>query len=242
MKKIVAIVGSPKRKSVTEGVIEALIRNIKVNSNEEIEDSIIPLANYNVRNCRGCTSCFQRADSCVINDDIRWIENEILSADMIILASPVYGHAITGLMKTFIDRISYWMHLMRLIGKYGVVVSVSDSNGNIYVDEYLTKILEFMGVSVVETFDFLSITGLEVNGYEEKISNIRHYLLGKKEILNYKLKNSIFEVYKKNYQLQYDNMFEMKEDKIISGEVRYWKESGLLDCKNFQDAFNLFYN
>lgn len=41
---------------------------------------------------------------CVIDDDMQEIYEEILKADKIVIASPIYMNHITGLLKNVIDR------------------------------------------------------------------------------------------------------------------------------------------
>ncbi len=62
-----------------------------------------------VQHCTGCGACSTRRDKggqveCIIKDDYLEIEHEVLEADAIILAAPVYSIAPTGQLKNFIDR------------------------------------------------------------------------------------------------------------------------------------------
>lgn len=64
-------------------------------------------------------------------------------------------------MKNFIDRIAYGLHIMRFTGKYGVTVSLSDSNGNSFVDGYLSKILMYMGVKVIQNISIQRVKAVD---------------------------------------------------------------------------------
>lgn len=235
MKKIVSIVGSPREKSTTYEVVNKIIGDIK-SKVDEVESVVIKLSEKNINYCKGCESCFYRADSCVQKDDLNSIEKEILSADLVIFASPVYAHDVTGIMKSFIDRISHWLHLMKLSGKYGVVVSVSDSNGNLFVDSYIEKIFEFLGVSVIEKFDYVAVKQEHIESYDEKINSVCAHLQEEYRILNYDMKDSIFQALKNAYFYQHKMMLENNVEKKYCGEAIYWKERGLFECNNYKEA------
>lgn len=66
-----------------------------------------------------------------------------------------------GTMKNFIDRIAYGLHIMRFTGKYGVTLSLSDSNGNSFVDGYLSKILMYMGVKVIQNISIQRVKAVD---------------------------------------------------------------------------------
>lgn len=62
-----------------------------------------------IGHCTGCGACSAGRDKgkqirCIIKDDYLEIENEVLEADGIILAAPVYSVGLTGQLKNYIDR------------------------------------------------------------------------------------------------------------------------------------------
>lgn len=62
------------------------------------------LRNKSIENCNGCYYCYKNT-RCSIKDDMQEIYNDIEKTDLMILASPMYWWSVTGLMKTFIDRL-----------------------------------------------------------------------------------------------------------------------------------------
>ena len=73
------------------------------------EVKFINTMNMNIQHCKGCGACSASRDKggqikCVLNDDYLELENEVLEADGIIVAAPVYALAPTGQMKNFDDR------------------------------------------------------------------------------------------------------------------------------------------
>lgn len=74
------------------------------------EVKFINTMNMKISHCTGCGACSKLRDQgkqikCVaIKDDYLELENEILNADGIIVAAPVYSIAPTGQLKNYIDR------------------------------------------------------------------------------------------------------------------------------------------
>jgi len=62
-----------------------------------------------IGHCKGCGACSVLRDKgkqikCILKDDYLTLENEILDADGVIVAAPVYSIAPTGQLKNYIDR------------------------------------------------------------------------------------------------------------------------------------------
>lgn len=53
--------------------------------------------------CRACYGC-RGTGSCVQKDDMADVLEKMISADVIVLATPVYFYSMDGQMKTLIDR------------------------------------------------------------------------------------------------------------------------------------------
>lgn len=97
-----------------------------------------------------CDSNFEDLHTDNIHNDLREIKNLMLTSGIIVIASPVYLHHLSGSTKILLDQISNWTHTMDLVGKLGVIVSCASSTGNQDVNNYLTKIMEYMGVAIVQ--------------------------------------------------------------------------------------------
>ena len=230
MKTVTAIVGSPQKvnSSTYRAVVE--IMNSITSSDYECKKNIISLSDYNIQNCKGCARCFATCSSCQqYEDDIKQIEEELLKSEVIIFASPVYAHNITGTMKNFIDRIAYGLHSMRFTGKYGVTVSLSDSNGNSFVDGYLSKILMYMGVKVIQNISIQRVKAVDpsvIINCGKQITEIIEGSGGRKsteyeELVFQTMKNALLNV----------------QERLETNETRYWKEHGYFECNSFEEVF-----
>lgn len=223
--KAVAYIGSPRgEESNTYKLTEQFLNRLQ--KELELKYKIFSTSNCKIENCKGCLGCFDRWCKCkAIHDDLEIIIEEMLNADIIILASPVYMHNVSGNMKNFIDRLSIWCHFMKLAGKIGVTISYSRSNGNIFVSDYLTKVMTYWGVAVISNIDYLNIN-LDTNESEaiKKIIDV----INKKKKMDVTAQNTIFNVYKSAFQ----NLGKKNPDDV---EYNYWENSGMLEKNSFEE-------
>ncbi len=106
--KIVAINGSHRGE---RGYTQFLIDKVFLGAQRAgAQCETIVLAHHSIRKCSGCRICQTQKSylKCVYHekDDVHKIFEIMRSADMLIYATPIYIFTMTGLMKTFLDRIT----------------------------------------------------------------------------------------------------------------------------------------
>lgn len=100
MKKILIVVGSARRRGNTEQLAAAFARGAGA-AGHQVET--ILLAEKQMAGCTGCNACrFGRP--CVQRDDWNALAPQILKADLIVFASPLYFWILSARMKAFIER------------------------------------------------------------------------------------------------------------------------------------------
>lgn len=99
--KVVALLASPRRKGNSNGLAENLTSYLAENDHE-----IVPyfLNNLSYKGCQACTGCKTRTDYCVLLDDLTPVLEDVKTADVVIMASPVYWGEVNAQLKGFIDR------------------------------------------------------------------------------------------------------------------------------------------
>ena len=101
--RVIGIVGSPR----VNGNTEILTRHTLGAMEEEgFDTELIRLAKMDIRPCNACMVC-KMEESCPIDDDLFPLYTKMKAAEAIVLASPVYFSAASGLMKSFMDRAGY---------------------------------------------------------------------------------------------------------------------------------------
>ncbi|MFC1669312.1 flavodoxin family protein [Spirochaetota bacterium] len=141
--KIVSINGSSTgSKGVTGQTLQGVIKGA-IESGANVESFV--LADMEINHCRACKTC-QKTGKCVINDDYPKIQDALLKADGVILASPNYIRNVSSLMKAFLDRgFSLLFHCQAMAGKYGAVVVASAGPQYQPVVDYMMHITGTMG-------------------------------------------------------------------------------------------------
>lgn len=208
----------------------------KQHASDEWECVSYSSSDINVNACRGCATCFQEG-FCPLDkvDFFNKIKKEMLSADIIILGSPVYAANVSGDMKIFIDRLSYWLHLMRLSGKIGVMLLSASSNSLMETGSYLKRMMESWGLSVVNEILCTSDAPKMLDSPQFKnviipqyVSTLMEYISGKK------ISASVYqERYFKTLQSAYD-----APDYVSDAEVMYWRKNNLLHFDKYNDYLN----
>ncbi len=101
--KILTILGSPKKNGKTASVLGLFEEKIKQQGHNVKR---IDIVDYNVNGCKGCMACTQKKEEpgCIQKDDVPAIFNELINADILVYASPLYGWDVSSQMKTFMDR------------------------------------------------------------------------------------------------------------------------------------------
>ncbi len=83
------------------------------------------LRNLKIADCIGCCTCL-RESTCHFDDDMTGLRQRIMDAHVLVLASPLYFCEVTGLMKTFIDRLYYFYHDVNkkmIAGRHALIIT-----------------------------------------------------------------------------------------------------------------------
>lgn len=101
--------GSPRKNGNTAALLTPFCQELYALGHEH---KTIWLRDMDIKPCIACRKC-QRdwtIFGCSIKDDVSSIFDEILAADLIVLATPIYSWYCTPPMKSLIDRLVYGMN------------------------------------------------------------------------------------------------------------------------------------
>ncbi|MGQ9630500.1 MAG: flavodoxin family protein [bacterium] len=98
--KVFGIGGSPRRGGNTDILLREVLRGASA-AGANVE--CVFLRDMNLSPCRECYAC-ERDGVCVIKDDMHMLYAKFLSADCIVLASPIFFYGVTAQTKMMIDR------------------------------------------------------------------------------------------------------------------------------------------
>lgn len=226
--KVVAFSGSPMRKESIGNKLLIMIQKQLKEINPEIIMDIYIGSELSIGETDGTGKEFVIGKT-LFKDDMQLLEKALLESNFVIFLSPVYAHQVSSYMKKFIDRLSYWLHLYKLAGRFGYVVSVSSNNGNALVNEYLRSMMEYFGLLVVGE------TSLETTKIESDniLKSYARFICNKILMTQNDFEINIPLVQEQNFEIQKDNFLQ----KIDGFERNFWDKQGYFKFDTFEELF-----
>ena len=157
--KILAICGSP-RKGNTEFVLKTLLNDIKS------EKELVLLRNKKISPCSGCM-LGARKKRCVIEDDMKELNQKLESCDVLIIGTPNYFDNVSGILKNFIDRTNPFHETDALRGKK--VITIVVGGGKIKNSKRIVNqaIKHFIRAHDMESFDYACFRAIKPDELEK---------------------------------------------------------------------------
>lgn len=227
MKKLLFVNGSNNKFSVTGKIGMEILKGLK---NEYIVNDIM-LSKHNIDYCIGCECCFKKGKCSIDHKDKFYnIRDELKKSDILIFASPVYEHSVSGKMKSFFDRLAVYCHTLELSGKLGIALVSTANSGEHIVSSYIKNIQQSMGIKNILTLEFnMSIDNLD-DFISESIEQIKEKLNNNYGYSNVHLEN-LYE------RINYLYLKKSKEKIVYNNmnyyEWKYWNDINNVRTKDF---------
>ena len=163
--KVLGIMGSPRRGSNTEILLDKALEGAK-EAGAEVEKVVV--SELKVSPCREIYACLKDGN-CAIKDDMQWLYKKLVDADHIVVASPIFFYGITSQAKAMVDRCqALWVRRHVLgIGKgdnrirRGVFISVGATRGERLFDGAVLTVKYFFDAVGVKYAGDLLIRGID---------------------------------------------------------------------------------
>lgn len=103
------LMGSPRKNGNTNALLTPFCEEL---NQLGVTTSVIWLYDKTIKGCMACRTCQKdwTIFGCPFNDDMQTIFNSVLTANLIILATPIYSWYCTTPMKAVLDRLVYGMN------------------------------------------------------------------------------------------------------------------------------------
>ena len=143
MKKVLAIIGSPRKLGNCEIMAKEISRHIP----EDHELRLLRLSDFNLLPCRGCYLCLFKEKGCVIDDDLNQVIAAMAAADALMVLMPTYFLGPNSCLKRLLDRgLAFYAHADRLWGKPAVGVGIAGIKGKegytlLGIESFLSSLL-----------------------------------------------------------------------------------------------------
>ncbi len=160
--KAVVLFGSPRKNGNTSVLVDVFARTLRAKQHEV---KILSLNDLNIHPCQGCFACKEKGE-CRVNDDMTGVKEDMLAADVLVYATPIYWFGPSGQLKLSMDRSLVFLdadYRSRLQGKKAVsLITCADESR-----EVCQPTLDMFQ----KTFDLLGMTyaaAVEAVGCEDK--------------------------------------------------------------------------
>lgn len=101
--KILVFNGSPKReKSDTMHITRAFLDGMNDVAPQDVH--VIHVIDKHIEYCKGCFTCKRNGGTCIYDDDMCAILEEILESDLLLFNYPLYAYGMPAPLKALIDR------------------------------------------------------------------------------------------------------------------------------------------
>ena len=104
MKRVLGVVGSPRKNGNTHLLVSAVLDGARERG---ADTKLVLLGGLSIEECDGCHSCWKKG-KCSKDDDMRKLHRRIAKSDVIVFGTPVYWYGPTALMKAFLDRFVFF--------------------------------------------------------------------------------------------------------------------------------------
>ena len=102
--KILVLNGSPKRdKSDVMHMTRAFLTGMQ--DAADVQVTTIHAIDKHIEYCTGCFACMHNGGTCIHDDDMRGILEEMLHSDVLLFSFPLYCYGMPAPLKALIDRI-----------------------------------------------------------------------------------------------------------------------------------------
>jgi multimeric flavodoxin WrbA len=107
--KALILCGSPRKNGNTAALLEPFVQELEQSG---AEVGTLWLYDREIRPCVACRVCQQdwAVFGCALQDGVADIAARVLTADLIVLATPIYSFYCTPPMKALLDRLVYGMN------------------------------------------------------------------------------------------------------------------------------------
>ncbi len=164
--KVLGILGSPRAKGNTDLLLDEALKGAQ---SQQAEVEKITVDKLNISPCREYYGCL-RDGNCVIRDDMDDIYPRLLSADAIIVTSPIFFYSVSAQLKALIDRCQalwarkYVLKNLNVPLRKGTFIAVGATRGERLFEGPILTVKYFFKAINAEYVDELLIRGVDKRG------------------------------------------------------------------------------
>ena len=166
--KVLGIMGSPRRQSNTEILLDKALEGAR-EAGAEVEKVLV--SKLKISPCLEIYAC-RKDGNCAIKDDMQLLYKKLLEADHVIFASPMFFYGVTSQAKAMIDRCQALWVRKHVLGmgkedkreRRGLFISVGATRGAKLFDGAVLTVKYFFEAIGVEYSGDLLVRGIDNKG------------------------------------------------------------------------------
>ncbi len=163
--KILVLNGSPRPQGDTAKMVAAF-QDSAERAGHEVR--VVNVCRKEIKGCLACEYCHGKGKgTCIQKDDMQEIYTELRDTNMLVLASPIYYHGISGQLKCVIDRFYSALYPTAPTSLKKVAMFLSSGDPNMYDGAKFSYDGDFLGYLGLES------AGIYTNHDEGVIGRIR---------------------------------------------------------------------
>ena len=163
--RVLGIMGSPRRWSNTELLLDAALDGAAHGGAATYK---VVVCDLSIHPCTECYACAQDGN-CSIRDDMTRLYDDLVAADCIIMATPVFFYGFAAQAKALVDRCqALWMRRRVLrtwtpdvTARRGALISVGATRGPKLFDGMVLTAKYFFDAVGIREFDQLLVRGVD---------------------------------------------------------------------------------
>ena len=149
-KRVLGIVGSPRRGGNTEILVDTVLRGAE-EAGALIEKVI--LNDLEIAPCQACDVACDETGECIQQDDMVKVVEQMQRSEIWVLGTPVYWWGPTAQFKAFLDR---WVGVRRTTFKgRKIILAIPLGDGNVHTARHtvgmLTDSVKYLGMELIAT-------------------------------------------------------------------------------------------
>ena len=170
---ILVLNGSPRPNGNTAQMINAF-REGAVASGNKVD--VINVCRKKIAGCLACEYCHTKGGGqCVQKDDMQEVYDLLRDAEMLVLASPVYYHGLSGQLKCTIDRFYAAAYPEKPAHLSKVAMFLSSGDPDMYEGAMFSYNGDFLGYLKLEDMGVFTHNGYDPGVSEEELLKLKQF-------------------------------------------------------------------
>lgn len=170
--RILVLNGSPRPEGNTKKMIAAFEEGAKLGGHQV---DVVDVCQKKIGGCMACEYCHTKGrGTCIQKDDMQEVYALLHQADMLIIASPIYYHGISGQLKCVIDRFYAAAYPGRPPHLKKAAMFLSSGDADMYDGAMFSFEGDFVGYLDLENMGVFTAHGSE-NSSPEKLRELREF-------------------------------------------------------------------